>query len=464
MRSLRLRIVVAVALVCAATLAGVASYIGHATLVVRVADPSGNATAAVNSAITSFVRSGRMAPSPLHSELTRLGAAYGVRIILVSPTGTVLSSGPIGASDVTTEPGGTIELRQRTPGSQRPNVLLLSGGSSIADAKGRRLWSLFTLPADPALETMASARASILRSIWQSAVLGIGAAVAVVVLLGSYIVKPIRELTIATKAMSQGETTRRVRVGAYDEIAQLAESFNVMASAIETTERLRRQMITDVAHELRSPLTRIIVQLEAADDGHVPRDEALAGVREEARRLERIVNDLRDLSLADAHELLVARQEIAIGKCIDEAVDRMRDIAAQAHVALDRNVAPALPAAVGDELRVAQVLENLISNALRYTPAGGHVVVGATADHEHIRCFVQDDGPGIAPGELPFIFERFYRSDPSRHRASGGSGLGLAIVKSLVEVQGGSVSVESRPGRGSRFTWTLPRSAPRCRD
>lgn len=456
MHSLRLRIVMAVALVCAATLAGVTSYIGHATLVVQVAEPSNSATAAVNSAVASIVRTGRTAPLPLQSALARLGAEYGARIILASPTGTVLSSsGPIGARDVARQPDGTAALRERTAGSAHPDVLLLKGGSSIADGHGRH-WSLFVLPAAPAFDTMASARAAILRSIWQSAVLGIGVAVAVAVLLGSYIVKPIRELTVATKAMREGDTTRRVSVGAYDEIGQLAESFNAMASAIESTEHLRRQMITDVAHELRSPLTRIIVQLEAADDGHVSRNDALTGVRDEARRLERIVDDLRDLSLADARELSVARHEIAIGTCIDEAVERMRESAAQAHVALDPAVAQGLPTAVGDDLRVAQILDNLISNALRYTPAGGHVVVGATASHEHIHCFVQDDGSGIAPEELPFIFERFYRTDPSRHRASGGSGLGLAIVKSLVEVQGGSVSVESRPGRGSRFTWTLP--------
>lgn len=459
MRSLRLRIVLAVALVCAATLAGVASYIGHATLVVRVADPPSTATTAVTSTITSFVRTGPAAPRQLQSELARLAAEYRAPIVLVSPKGDVVSSwGSTG--DVAMQPDGTVELRQRTLGSSRANVLLLRGGSSITDGKGRRLWSLFMLPPDTALDPLASARASILRSIWQSAVLGIAVAVAVAILLGSYIVKPIRELTEATKAMSEGDTARRVRVGADDEIGHLAESFNVMAGAIENTEQLRRQMITDVAHELRHPLTRMIVQLEAADDGHLSRNEALAGVRDEARRLEGIVNDLRDLSLADAHELSVARQEISVVACIDEAVDRMRDLASQACVALDRDVAPSLPMAVGDTLRVAQILDNLLSNALRYTPAGGHVVVGATADDDYIRCFVQDDGPGIGPEDVPFIFERFYRADPSRRRASGGSGLGLAIVKSLVEVQGGSVSVESKPGRGSRFTWTLPRSHP----
>ncbi len=460
MRSLRLRIVVAVALVCAATLAGVASYVGHATLLVRVSEPAGSAAAAVTSAITSFERTTRPTAAQLQSELARLGIEHGVRIILISPrAGTGLSPwGSIGAGDVAMRPDGTVELTQRAPGSARPDVLLLRGGSAIADAEGRQLWRLFVLPADPPMDALAPARVSILRSIWQSAVLGIAAAVAVAVLLGSYIVKPIRELTVATKAMSQGDTTRRVAVGANDEIGRLAASFNVMAGAIERTERLRRQMITDVAHELRSPLTRMIVQLEAAEDGHLSRDEALAGVRDDARRLERIVDDLRDLSLADAHELAIARHEIALGRCIDDALARMTPHAVQSRVALEPDVAPVLPAALGDEARVAQILDNLIANALRYTPPGGRVVVGATADREHVECFVEDDGPGIAPAQLPLVFERFYRADPSRHHGTGGSGLGLAIVKSLVEAQGGSVSAESRLGHGARFTWTLARA------
>jgi len=460
MRSLRLRIVVAVALVCAATLAGVASYVGHATLLVRVGEPPGSASSAVGSAVASFVRARRPTAVQTQSELARLGAEYGVRIVLVSPaTGVALSAqGPIAAGDVAIRPDGTIRLTQRAPGSAIANVVLLRGGSAIADANGRPLWRLFVFPADSEIDTLAPVRVSILRSIWQSAALGIAAAVTVAVLLGSYIVKPIRELTVATKAMSDGDTTRRVKVGADDEIGRLAESFNTMADSIETTERLRRRMVTDVAHELRSPLTRMIVQLEAADDGHLSRDEALAGVRDDARRLERIVDDLRDLSLADAHELAVARHAIAIGRCIDEAVDRMKPHAARSRVALERDVAPDVPMALGDESRVAQILDNLIANALRYTPAGGRVVVGATVDREHVACFVQDDGPGIAPEQLPLVFERFYRADSSRDRATGGSGLGLAIVKSLVEAQGGSVSAQSRLGHGSRFTWTLARS------
>lgn len=458
MRSLRLRIVAAIALVCAATLAGVGSYIGRATLLVHVGEPSAGPRSAVGSAVASFLRA-RRPTAQVQSELARLGTKYGVQIIIVGTAGAALASwGPIAAGDVAMQSDGTVALTRRTPGSARPSVLLLRGGLPIPDGTGRRRWHLFVFPPDSAIDGLAPAQVSILHSIWQSSVLGIAVALAVALLLGSYIVQPIRELTNATQAMSGGETARRVNVRGNDEIGQLATSFNTMADSIEATERLRRQMITDVAHELRHPLTRMIVQLEAADDGHLSRDEALAGMRDEARRLEQIVNDLRDLSLADAHELSIARGEIAIGTCIDEALERMRHDAAQAHVSLERAVAPNLPMALGDGLRVAQILDNLISNALRYAPVDGHVVVGATADQEHVTCFVQDDGTGIAPGQRALIFERFYRADQSRDRATGGSGLGLSIVKSLVEAQGGKISLESRPGYGSRFAWTLPRS------
>jgi signal transduction histidine kinase len=233
-----------------------------------------------------------------------------------------------------------------------------------------------------------------------------------------------------------------------------------MANAIETTERLRRQMVTDVAHELRTPLTRMVVQLEAASDGHLSQSEVLAGVRDETERLRRIVDDLRDLSLADAHELVVERHEVSLARCIDDALARATANAKRANVSIGRVIDPGLPPAIGDELRIAQILDNLLTNAISHTPSGGRVVAGATATPQQIECFVEDAGAGIAAEHLPFIFERFYRADPSRQRTTGGSGLGLAIVKSLVEAQGGNIRVASNAESGARFTWTLPRFCP----
>lgn len=457
MPSLRLRIIGAIVLVCAVTLAVVAAYVGRATILVHLGPPPARAVTGLRAMIASSMK---RTHSPEHAELALLAAKYDVRILLVNPTTrvTVSSWEPGTAEVVSVRPGGTFEVMQRAPGSSQSSVIVLRGGAPVPDPSGRSVWLLFVFPADPATDTLAPVREFILRSIWQSAALGLAAAVTIAFLLGSYIVKPIRELTLAATAMSRGDTSRRVKVRAGDEIGDLSDSFNAMAAAIEKTERLRRQMITDVAHELRTPLTRMIVQLEAATDGHISQAEALASAQDEASRLAAIVNDLRDLSLADAHDLSIPRHEIALGPCIEQAVDRARQTASQTHVTLVHDVASGLPMALGDEMRVAQIIDNLISNALRHTPPGGHITVGANAGPVYIECFVQDDGPGIPRDQLQLIFERFYRADPSRSRVTGGSGLGLPIVKSLVEALGGQIGVESMLGHGARFTWTLLRS------
>ncbi len=464
--SLRLRIVAAIALACAATIAAVALYVGRTTLLVRIGPPSERVAAEVATALAPSLRTPH-ARTLVPLRLARFDAAYDARIVVVDAAAhrAFSSLGPVAANDVRIDPDGTIELTLRTPGTSRRNVIMLRGGTVILDRNAPTAWRLFVLPSASPADVLDPARGLILRSIWQSAALAFAGALAIAILLGSSIVKPIRELTAAAQAMSKGDTSRRVKVATPDEIGRLATAFNAMADAIETTERLRRRMITDVAHELRSPLTRMIVQLEAAGDGHLTDEEALAGALDEARRLERVADDLRDLSLADAHELSISSHEIAIEQCIDDAVSRMQHDADEAGVTLVRESAPHLPIALGDETRVAQILDNLISNALHYTSAGGRIVVGARANPTHVECFVQDNGAGIAPDQQKLVFERFYRADPSRSRATGGSGLGLAIVKSLVEALGGSIALESTLGAGSRFTWTLPRSgerSPRC--
>ncbi|HVA29187.1 MAG TPA: HAMP domain-containing sensor histidine kinase, partial [Candidatus Baltobacteraceae bacterium] len=448
--SLQLRIVAAIALVCAATIAAVAAYVGRTTLLVRIGPPSERVAAEVATALAPSLRT-RHARATLPRQLARFDAAYDARIILASLAAhqAFSSLGPVAASDFRIDPDGAIELDLQTPGTSLRNVMMLRGGTVILDGNAPTAWRLFVLPASSPADAFGSARGLILRSIWQSAALAFAAALAVALLLGFSIVKPIRELTAAARAMGKGDTTRRVKVAAGDEIGQLGGAFNAMAEAIETTERLRRRMITDVAHELRIPLTRMIVQLEAAGDGHLSNEEALAGALDEARRLKRVANDLRDLSLADAHELSIASREIEIEHCIHDAIARAQHGADEAGVTIVRDIDPHLPVAFGDELRVAQILDNLIANAMHYTPAGGCVIVGARANPTHVECFVQDNGAGIAPEQQKLIFERFYRADPSRSRATGGSGLGLAIVKSLVEALGGSIAVESTLGAGS---------------
>ncbi len=450
MSSLQVRIVAAIVLVCVVTVAAVASYVARTTLLIRMELPAHANASAVSAGVVPLLRAGSTRPM-LQSALANLGEKYGVRIVLVNVRShaAVASFGAFSRADLQQQADGSLRATLHEP----RHILMLRGGTPLT---GATAWRLFVLPATPALDALAPVRASVLSAVWASAIVGLGGALLVALWLGSYIVRPIRELTSAARAMSRGDVSRRVASRANGEIGQLAASFNAMAQAVETTEGLRRQMVTDVAHELRSPLTRMIARLEAATDGHLSATEAIAGAREDALRLERVIDDLRDLSLADSHELLIARNPIAVADAIDRACERMAREAQRARVVLERNVQANLPSAVGDELRIAQILDNLIGNALRYTPAGGRVVVGATLRSNRIECFVADNGIGISPERQPLVFERFYRADASRSRNTGGSGLGLAIVKALVEALGGTVAVESRPYEGSRFSWTLP--------
>lgn len=459
MRSLQLRIVAAIALVCAATLAAVALYVGRATLLVQIGPPSDTVAAHVASVIGPSLRIVN-STEIIRSRLTDLDAQYGARMIVVNTTAhtAFLASGRVAGNDMTIAPDGAVVLDVRSPGLPHHGVIMLRGGTRILDDGKRTPWQLFVLPVVAPLDILAPVRGFIINSLWKSAAVALAAALTIAVFLGSYIVKPLRALTNAARAISKGDTTRRVTVRERDEIGDLASAFNSMADSIERTERLRRLMITDVAHELRSPLTRMIVQLEAATDGHISSDEALTGAQQEAHRLERIVNDLRDLSLADAREITIVRKGVSLRGCIENAVERMRQNATDAQVRLTCTFSPNLPNVWGDELRIAQVLDNLISNALRHTPAKGNINVGAHTTPFSIECVVSDDGAGIAPEDINLIFERFYRADPSRSLATGGSGLGLAIVKMLVEAMGGTIWAESTPGKGSRFRWTLPTS------
>ena len=460
MRNLQLRIVLAIVLVCAATVAAVASYVGRTTVLVRVGEPPETVISPMLAAASSLVAS-NASPAVMEPKLARIAAARGVRVVLVEPSAGIAipSWAPTSRTDVAVHDDGAVSLTFAQNGSTRKTMIELHGGTHVPSARNPGRWTMFVLPNEEDSAVLATARGSILRSIWESSLLGLAIAVAVATLLGSYIVRPIRALTAATQAMTDGDTSKRVAVAGSDEIARLASSFNIMADAIETTEDLRRQMVTEVAHELRTPLTRMILQLEAATDGHLSRAEALSGTYDEAKRLEAIVNDLRDLSLADSHEIAIASEIISLAACIRDAVQRVAAKAAQSRVSISEDVQAGLPAVLADPMRVAQILDNLLANALHYTPQGGSIRVGARAASSNVvECFVSDNGIGIAPEHVPYIFERFYRVDPSRSRTTGGSGLGLAIAKSLTEAQGGTIRVESTPGNGSQFTWTLRRA------
>lgn len=302
------------------------------------------------------------------------------------------------------------------------------------------------------------------------------AALAAAAVLSARIVGPIETITAAARRMGAGQLDQRVDVASHDEIGELATAFNVMAASLQRNERLRRDMVSDVAHELRTPLTNLRGQLESVQDGLLAATpELVASLHEETMLLSRLVDDLQELALADAGQLGLDPESIDVAAELERAAALFAPSMAAATTpsAGTRNIElsldPDLPAARADRQRLRQVLANLIDNAMRH--GGGDVTLSASAlpsapaaaltappaaPAGFVQITVADRGPGIAGQHLADVFERFYRVDPSRQRATGGAGLGLAIVRQLVELQGGCVWVKSQPGVGSTFGACLP--------
>ncbi|MEU3650103.1 ATP-binding protein [Lentzea sp. NPDC034063] len=264
------------------------------------------------------------------------------------------------------------------------------------------------------------------------------------------LVRPIRALTAATKRTAEGDRTARVDGGA-GEIGELAKSFNAMSEKLAETERQRQAMVSDVAHELRTPLGNITGWLEATQDGLAEPDPHLIDMLlEESLLLQRLVDDLHDLAQADAGTLRLHPEPIALDDVVDQVVNAQQN----REILLRAETTPVHLSA--DPVRLRQALGNLVANAVRYTPPGGEVVVKLFQWKDKAILEVTDTGTGIAPEDLPHVFDRFWRADKSRSRRTGGSGLGLAITRHLVEAHGGTVSVTSTLGEGSTFRISLP--------
>jgi signal transduction histidine kinase len=271
------------------------------------------------------------------------------------------------------------------------------------------------------------------------------------------LVKPLRVVRDAARRIGAGELSHRVPVTTRDEIGDLATQFNEMAEALERDEQLRRQMMADIAHELRTPLSVIRGQVEALQDGvFALSPENIAPIHDQTLLLGRLVEDLRDLALAEAGRLPLERAEVAVDKLVRRVVEAFQPRAREKGLALSAELPESLPPALADAQRLEQVLGNLLSNALQHTPQGGAITVRAWGEPGWVSLAVQDNGAGIAAEDLPHIFERFYRSDKTRSRANGSTGLGLSIAKQLIEAHGGTIRVESTPGKGSTFTVRVP--------
>ncbi len=327
---------------------------------------------------------------------------------------------------------------------------VLLGGRPV----GTLIVTPFNTPASPANDFLQAARRSVL---WA----GISAG-AVALVLGSLlffqITRPLRSLSSAAQSIARGDLSQRAWVSGDDEIGRVARSFNQMAEKLQRYEAERQNMIADIAHELRTPLAVIQGNLEAMLDGVLPADgRELALLHQEALLLKRLISDLRTLSLADAGQLTLHRRPVNLRELAAQVVERLQLRIEEKNIELRVNIPESISAVSADPERLAQVLSNLIDNALRYTPDGTRIVIAARATAGEVEVSVSDDGPGIPLEELPNLFRRFWRAEKSRNRATGGSGLGLAIVKQLVEAHGGRVWAESEgPGKGSRFVFTLP--------
>lgn len=293
--------------------------------------------------------------------------------------------------------------------------------------------------------------------ILQAGALALAVSVLLSYLLSRRITRPIAAMRAAAMDMARGDLSRRVPVSSADELGDLGRALNAMAQSLEEADRLRRHMVADLAHELRTPLTGLRSYVEALKDGVMPvNDDTLGTLLAETLRLQRLVQDLHELALLDANALELRGDSVDLAAAVDRAVSLRSSEFMAKGLHLETNV-PAGLLVRADPDRLAQILQNLLANAITHTPPGG--VINITASHEPddmIRIKVSNTGEGIPPADLPHIFERFYRADASRSRATGGSGLGLTITRKLVEAHGGSITAESRPGEGAVFTFTLP--------
>jgi len=277
-------------------------------------------------------------------------------------------------------------------------------------------------------------------------------------ILSRSVIAPLRVMTNASQRISEGHYNERVESQGTDELSQLALSFNQMAEQLEQVENLRRQLIGDVAHELRTPLTAIKGSAEGLMDGVLPAaDETYQQIHAEAERLSRLVNDLQELSRVQSKAIHLDIRPVDSARLIQTVTRRMQFQFDEKRVRLNSSL-PIEPIIVlADEDRALQVLTNLLSNALQYTPEDGSVTISIERNKNMARIAIRDTGLGIPPEHLANIYDRFYRVDKSRSRARGGSGIGLTIAKHLVEAQGGKIWAESEgENTGSLFVFTLP--------
>ena len=278
-------------------------------------------------------------------------------------------------------------------------------------------------------------------------------------LLSRYLSKPIRELTKIAREMTKGRFGLKVRIRSHDEVGQLAETFNNMSQSLEELHNSRRELFADISHELRSPLARILSDAEILIDRKMDEDERnqhLQAICTDVNNLDQLIADLSILSRLELNQVEMSFSPSKIDDIISDTASLFTLRTRENNINLKQSVGKNLPKAMIDAKRIGQVMSNLLTNAIRYTPEGGTIEIGAKQRDQSIEIWVKDNGQGIPEEKLPHIFKRFYRIDKSRSRSTGGTGLGLAIARQFVRAHGGNIFAESKPGEGTRIYFTLP--------
>jgi two-component system OmpR family sensor kinase len=302
------------------------------------------------------------------------------------------------------------------------------------------------------------------RAIWISAVTGIVVALLLGLLLTRYLTKPISALAGGARHITGGDLGYRVKVSSGDEIGQLTQTFNTMASRLEASEQTRKQLMADIAHELKTPLTVIGGTVDGMMDGVFNADaEHLGTIKEQTVLLTRLIGDLRDISMAETGQLKLEKTYSDIPELVRQVLLQFENAAAEKRIKLQFKDAAALPELLIDPSRIKQVINNLLTNAIRHTPVNGTISIrieksdrNIKFNKKHILICISDTGEGIPPEHLSHIFDRFYRVKSARSRNDGGTGLGLAIASQMVQAHDGRIWAESEIGKGSTFFIALP--------
>ena len=447
--SLQFRLVLGFALVLAMALAGVSVYVGYAAEreVERIEKRQEDArTARVQQVISRFY-SQRRDPAQLQSVLEQAGRLAGQRIIVRGLNGEVIGDSHL-----------RFGLRRERPSNGSAPVPVLVAGREVGSFSFTPDTGPERIP-DPAVASLVS---TVNRSLLLTGISAVALGILLVSVLSRKLLAPVTNLGEAAQHLGRGVFSRRVPAEGTSELRQLALAFNSMAANLEDAERQRRNLVADVAHELRTPVSNIQGYLEALKDGLLQPDEStIDTIHGQVIHLGHLVEDLRLVAQAEAGALQLHRIPGRMSDLLQGCVDAVRPRAEAKGISVTLETDEGIPLVEMDGTRISQVVNNLLENAIIHTPDGGRIAVSAgTSGDGMVRVAVADTGRGIPAEDLDRVFDRFFRADPSRARATGGAGLGLTIAKQLVEVHGGNIHAERVVPSGARFVFELPVAAP----